>query len=510
MSELFTHAAFAEQAGANPCSVIRRLRGRGQWKRWLALIEDVPLSTGLLYYAANQGLLSWVESMACEGVYVSDATLHELGAEAVMEAGMRRNSGALELLLQHFPYNESCATFRSLPLPQVLVWTSDVMLLQTFLLQAGKRPNASPPNTQHGGTTSVPGLNQQDLDGQTALHVAVARRDTVMASEILRYHPDMLLGDRLNQTALHMACSNETVSDWRCFATWPEWWKRAAPSESIRKVATRSSMVELLLVNGASVKAKTSTGRTPLHTVCEMIPEPRHSESVTSDCFRGDPEADIITLLLQHGADVNAQSVFGQTPLHIACGVAGGGRPPLTHTLAVVKRLLDAGANPNARDAANKTPLHYATANSSDRDIVAELLHRGADIMAPSRSGKVALHYAAELPYPDVVSELLAHPNQIVDQPDNKGRTPLHILCDFTAVNHEIHLEGHLPVMRQLLNRGAQVHSVKDRSGSSPFDVAATHGVGIVIDLLKELGGDPPPKATSWATLMDMVGNLVW
>ncbi|KAI7369396.1 hypothetical protein KC354_g1973 [Hortaea werneckii] len=63
----------------------------------------------------------------------------------------------------------------------------------------------------------------------------------------------------------------------------------------------------------------------------------------------------IVALLLQHGADVNAESDGGWTPLHTACVEQAA--PP------VVDQLLQNGARPNRRTLSGKTPFHLSCEN---------------------------------------------------------------------------------------------------------------------------------------------------
>ncbi|KAI7235777.1 hypothetical protein KC330_g4076 [Hortaea werneckii] len=64
---------------------------------------------------------------------------------------------------------------------------------------------------------------------------------------------------------------------------------------------------------------------------------------------------DIVALLLQYGADVNAESDGGWTPLHTACVEQA--------TPIVVDQLLQRGARPNKRTLSGKTPFHLSCEN---------------------------------------------------------------------------------------------------------------------------------------------------
>ncbi|KAI7584206.1 hypothetical protein KC346_g18005 [Hortaea werneckii] len=63
----------------------------------------------------------------------------------------------------------------------------------------------------------------------------------------------------------------------------------------------------------------------------------------------------IVALLLQYGADVNAESDGGWTPLHTACVEQA--------TPLVVDQLLQSGARPNRRTLSGKTPFHLSCEN---------------------------------------------------------------------------------------------------------------------------------------------------
>jgi ankyrin repeat protein len=70
------------------------------------------------------------------------------------------------------------------------------------------------------------------------------------------------------------------------------------------------SMVQLLLVYGADVKAKDDMGQTVLHTTLSGIKYPG---------WKGrDWEEGMIELLLNMGADANVRDCFGKTALDLA------------------------------------------------------------------------------------------------------------------------------------------------------------------------------------------------
>jgi ankyrin repeat protein len=59
---------------------------------------------------------------------------------------------------------------------------------------------------------------------------------------------------------------------------------------------------------------------------------------------------EILSLLIEKGADINITDIHSRTPLHQVC---------FEGTLEIVRNLLDNGANINAKDSYGMTPLFY-------------------------------------------------------------------------------------------------------------------------------------------------------
>ena len=113
--------------------------------------------------------------------------------------------------------------------------------------------------------------------------------------------------------------------------------------------------IRTLLNKGAQVNARSKGGFTPLHDAA----------------LNGHVEA--IRVLLEAGADVNARAEDGDTPLHQA-----------TRHVEAIRALLRAGADVNPRDKGEFTPLHFA-AFWGRVEAVRALLKAGALVNAKNK-----------------------------------------------------------------------------------------------------------------------------
>jgi uncharacterized protein len=122
-----------------------------------------------------------------------------------------------------------------------------------------------------------------------------------------------------------------------------------------------------LLRRGDDPNKLDGSGRTALHVAIENV------------------EAEAVRVLLDAGADPNIAPPGEDTPLHAAVNS--------TIDANVVKLLLEKGAQVDAKGSAGMTPLAWA-ANYSDLRKVALLLEYGADVKARSRRGRTPLSMA--------------------------------------------------------------------------------------------------------------------
>ncbi len=199
---------------------------------------------------------------------------------------------------------------------------------------------------------------------------------------------------------------------------------------------------------------------------------------------------DLVSELIDRGANPTAENRYGITPLYLAC-VNGNG--------SMVSRLLEAGADPNTSVKGGETAL--MTASRTGRvNAVKALLNAGAAINAREQRDQTALMWAAAEGHVDVVSELLDAGADFKSPLEYSGYTPL-----FFAVRN-----GEHEVVHRLLDAGADINSVMNpersvgklpKTGTSPLMLAAENGhYDLAIELLNR-GANPNDVRTGYSIL---------
>lgn len=135
---------------------------------------------------------------------------------------------------------------------------------------------------------------------------------------------------------------------------------------------------------------------------------------------------DMLTLLLNKGADINAQDYDGWTMLNSITSKCDGSESS-THedNFKMVEYLLKMGANPNIQDNKGFSALHCSII-SKDEKLVNLLIAIGANPNMTSKKGRTALFFAVDTEMANIAEFLLkngADPNI----GDENGITPIYI-----------------------------------------------------------------------------------
>jgi len=162
----------------------------------------------------------------------------------------------------------------------------------------------------------------------------------------------------------------------------------------------------------------------------------------------GNGRAEVVRILLEHGADPIAQSKRGWAPLHRASDRGH---------VEVVRLLIGFGAGVSARDDQGWTPLHWAS-DRGHADVACVLLEHGADATARDEQGWTPLHRASDQGHAELARVLLERGGAEVTARDKYGWTPLRHATE----------KGRLDVVRVLLAHGAGATTSFTRASGSP------------------------------------------
>jgi ankyrin repeat protein len=97
-----------------------------------------------------------------------------------------------------------------------------------------------------------------------------------------------------------------------------------------------------------------------------------------------------VKLLLETGADINAENEYKDTALHYNVSAFETDMFPKKTKLAMAEMLIEYGANVNAQNSLHYTPAHYA-ARSGNRPMLELLAKNGADFTLKSSAGRTPL-----------------------------------------------------------------------------------------------------------------------
>ena len=199
--------------------------------------------------------------------------------------------------------------------------------------------------------------------------------------------------------------------------------------------------------------------------------------------------SELVRLLIQEGADVNAQDEDGESPLH--------GAMARSDNYDVARILIENGADLTSKAADAKTPLHSIYNNTIGRVFMrddmfelmkpdseamtithflawssrstAEIFQRGhsydddADLFSADCLGRSCLHLAAARGNLEVLSYLVGQASpETLDRKDIRGRTPLHYAADSSRA---------LGIIDILIGKGCEVN-VTDNTGQTALDWA--------------------------------------
>lgn len=211
--------------------------------------------------------------------------------------------------------------------------------------------------------------------------------------------------------------------------------------------ADYAELIKLLIQEGADVNHLSVRPRDEMKTCIEKMVSCIHLASTIEHT----------SILLAHGASINAFDSEGETPLHYQLRQ----NMPDDNTKATVTWFLDHGAQINIQSRKGKTPIMLAAKRRS-HDLVALLPDRNADISLRNMKGLLAMDYAA--------------------RNGDVGMTKLLVLPDWSPATQEFYTQV------TKLHRQLDIH--RRRSGLNPGETfkdepgASSASIKVITDLV--------------------------
>ena len=315
---------------------------------------------------------------------------------------------------------------------------------------------------QHGADVNKK-KHTSDVWGLAPLHIVCREGFTHAAQFLLQNGADINIRDSYLQTPLHHACINGKLE-----------------------------IARLLIENNADIDAVDFCNDTPLYQsvrneFCDVstlliehganVNNSAHVESVIhlsveKAAWLKQPFSKFVSLLIAHGADVNAVDSLSSTPLHSACRNCDR---------ETVLTLLEHGAQVEKRDNHGHTPLHLAGSS----DITQILIEHEADVNAVADDCNMPVHFASQRGDPGSLDILVHHGADINAQNAKTGESPLHLTrcpetvsrlaqrgADLDARDHQgrtlLHTTHHTDVVKKLIALKADVNA-RDQDSRTPL-----------------------------------------
>ena len=329
----------------------------------------------------------------------------------------------------------------------------------------------------------------QSIDGRlyTPLHVAVLSQKSSVVKILLEAQASTEVYDSFGCTPLHYAAAQGSSEMLQVLAGCdPQVLAAEVGAASaafghgwnVVHIAASAGYVDIietsLRMNHSLLHLLDASGRSPLHVACD------HGHASAVHC------------LLVNGFNPGIINSDGESPLQVANRKGYTNIPPIfamargdlhvacaNGDLDLVTKLLDDGADVNDKNTMGVTPLH-ASAFAGNLKLAQLLISRGADQMQGDESEMAPIHYAAAEGALEIVRFFVESAGKIVaGLVGAEGITPAHMAANI----------GHAEVLSYISEVcGPEYCAQLDCKGNSPLHLAASWGHTACVNVLLKIG----------------------
>jgi ankyrin repeat protein len=302
-----------------------------------------------------------------------------------------------------------------------------------------------------------------DRERYTPLRMAAANGQSKLAEMLLDKGAEIDASDELGWTALRCAADKGDISMIKTLLD-----RKASPNPPIKKIENHwtllswaaregyEQIIKRLADMGVDLDEQDSEGCTALHLAA------RYSHAMTA------------WWLIEAGATIAKPDRKGYTPFHEAMR-----KNTARNNASIVYLLSEKGADLEAKTKFGSTPLHLAASEGNDSTVWFLIQKQVKDSKKDSK-GHTALHSATGAGHAKVVHTLLWKYPNLVNQKDFSNRTPLHEAATYRQAH----------IAQILLHGGASIDS-QDIDGLTPLHIAVKQDSFELVECLLAAKADP-------------------
>ncbi|XP_066142046.1 serine/threonine-protein phosphatase 6 regulatory ankyrin repeat subunit B isoform X7 [Euwallacea fornicatus] len=352
-------------------------------------------------------------------------------------------------------------------------------------------------------------------DGQTPLHIAAAEGDEVLVKYFYGVRASASVTDNQDRTPMHLAAENghaniiELLAD-KFKASIFERTKDGSTLMHIASLNGHADCAMMLFKKGVYLHMPNKDGARSIHTAARyghvgiintLLQKGEKVDVTTNDNYTAlhiaveSCKPLVVETLLGYGADVHVRGgKMKETALHIAARVKDGEKCALM--------LLKSGAGPNIATHDGNTPVHVA-AKYGNLQTMLLLLEDGGDPQYKNKKGETPLHLASRNCRPDVVTHLINYvkekrgesaASQYVNELTENDESALHYVC--TVIKNEVETpNSDREVVKLLLENGADV-KLQTKQHETAFHLVASAGNNdVLLEMIAHMSPTDSQKA---------------